>query len=124
MVEKVTVTIWTELTKYGEVEFSVKSHKGLFKRKCLHDALSEADIKMTGIDDMIKSFTKKLKHVEHFAVNSQDTRLYDEIRETEERTRQSVVDIESTVEHSVHDVPVKHTKSSKSRTKRREAVLS
>lgn len=124
MVEKITVTVWSQLTKYGEVEFTVKSHKGLFKRKCLHDALSDADIKMTGIDDVIKSYTQRLKHVEHFVVKSKDTRLYDKTRETEEGTGQSVVDTESTVEHSIHDVPVKHTKSSKSRTKRREAVLS
>lgn len=124
MVEKVTVTVWSQLTRYGEVEFTVKSHKGVFKRKCLHDALSDADIKMTGIDDVIKSYTQRLKYVEHFVVKSKDTRLYDKTRETEEGTGQSVVDTEPTVEHSVYDVPVKHTKSSKSRTKRREAVLS
>lgn len=124
MVEKVTVTVWSQLTRYGEVEFTVKSHKGIFKRKCLHDALSEADIKMTGIDDMIKSYNKKLKHVEHFAVKSEYTRLYDEERKATEGNGESCNDPQPAVEHSTDDIPVKHTKSSKSRTKRREAVLS
>lgn len=124
MVEKVTVTVWSQLTRYGEVEFMVKSHKGIFKRKCLHDALSDADIKMTGIDDMIKLFTKKLKNVEHFAVKSEHTRLYDEERKTTKGDGESCDDTEPAIEHSADDIPVKHTKSSKSRTKRREAVLS
>ena len=124
MVEKVTVTVYTQLTRYGEVEFSVKSHKGIFKRKCLHDALSDADIKITGINDIVKSFTRKLKHVEHFAVKSEHTRLYDKNGETEGSDAESNNDPESAVEHSNTDISGKCTKSNKSSTKRREAVLS
>lgn len=123
MVEKVTVTVYAELTKYGEVEFAVKSHQGLFKRKCLHDALSDADIKMTGIEDILKAFNKKLKHVEHFAIESKHTRLYDERGKTEERHGESCDDTKSASEHSNNNLSSKHTKSTKPSSRRKEAVL-
>ena len=124
MVEKITVTITTELTRYGEVEFSVKSHKGLFKSKCLHDALSYADIKMTGISDMVDTTRKRMKSINHFALETRYTRLYEQERETETGSGESCNDTQPAVEHSTNDIPSKHTKSSKPRTKRRQAVLS
>lgn len=124
MVEKITVTITSELTRYGEVEFSVKSHKGIFKSKCLHDALSYADIKMTGISDMVDSTRRRMKSVNHFSLETRYTRLYDQNRETEKGDAESINDSESATEHSIYDIPVKHRKGSKSGTKRREAVLS
>jgi hypothetical protein len=123
MVEKITVTVHTQLTQYGEVEFVVKSHQGISKRKCLHDALSDADIKMTGIEDILKSFRRRLKHVEHFAIESKHTRLYDESRETEETTGESSIDTEPALEHSNNNVSSKRRKSTKSSTRRKETVL-
>ena len=123
MVEKVTVTVYAELTRYGEVEFSVNSHRGMFKRKCLHDALSDADIKMTGIEDIVNSFRRKLNQVEHFAIESKHTRLYDQAAEAETTTGESSNDTEPAPEHSADNVSSKRGKSTKSRTRRKEAVL-
>jgi hypothetical protein len=123
MVEKVTVTVYAQLTKYGEVEFSVNSHRGMFKRKCLHDALSDADIKMTGIEDIVNSFRRKLNQVEHFAIESKHTRLHDERRQTEETTGESSIDTEPAPKHSDNNVSSKRRNSTKSNTKRKEAVL-
>jgi hypothetical protein len=123
MVEKVTVTVYAQLTKYGEVEFSVNSHRGMFKRKCLHDALSDADIKMTGIEDIVNSFRRKLNQVEHFAIESKHTRLYDQATEAETTTGESSNDTEPAPEHSADNVSSKRGKSTKSRTRRKEAVL-
>jgi hypothetical protein len=121
MVEKITVTVYAQLTKYGEVEFSVNSHRGMFKRKCLHDALSDADIKMTGIESIVNSFRRRLNHVEHFAIESKHTRLYDGIPET--TTGESSNDPEPTPEHSTDNVPDKRRKSAKSSNRRKETVL-
>jgi hypothetical protein len=123
MVEKVTVTIYAQLTKYGELEFSVNSHRGMFKRKCLHDALSDADIKMTGIEDIVNSFRRKLNQVEHFAIESKHIRSYDESRETEQTTGESNINTEPAPEHSNNNISSKCRKSSKSNTRRKEAVL-
>ena len=123
MVDKITVTVHTELTQYGEVVFSVKSHAGIFKRKCLHDALSDADIKMTGIEDVIKSFRRRLKNVEHFAIESNHIRLHEENRETEERSGESSINIEPAPKHSTVNISCKRRKSIKSNARRKEAVL-
>jgi hypothetical protein len=117
MVDKITVTVHTELTQYGEVIFSVKSHAGIFKRKCLHDALSDADIKMTGIEDIIKSFRRRLKNVEHFAIESKHIRLHDREREESTEHEPSSHDNATTVEVSVPNISVKRRGSSRSRHK-------
>lgn len=84
MVENVTITVYTEMTRLGEVIFTVRSHTGIHKSKCLHDALSNADIKMTGIDGIIGSAWNKMKTSEHFLIESKHIRFNDRVeRETE-----------------------------------------
>lgn len=113
MVDKITVTINTELTPYGEVIFSVKSHMGIYKRKCLHDALSDADIKMTGITDIVDTFRRKMKTVSHFSLETKHTRLYDGEGNYDRECESSNGNIESTVEASAPDISVKHRKSTR-----------
>lgn len=123
MVDKITVTVYAELNQYGEVEFCVNSHTGAHKRKCLHDALSDADIKMTGIEDILNSFRRKLKHVEHFPIESKHTRLYEPIRETGEGVESSYINIESAAEHSNDNLSDKRRKSNTSSKKRNKALV-
>jgi len=113
MVEKVTITISSELTSYGEVVFSVKSHMGIFKSKCLHDALSDADIKMTGITDMVDTFRRKMKTVNHFSLETKHTRLYDGESEESRGLEPSYADNEPAVEVSVSDISSKCGKSTR-----------
>ena len=123
MVNKVTITITTELTRYGEVVFSVKSHAGIFKSKCLHDALSDANIKMTGITEMVDSTYRQLKTTTHYALETTHTRSYD--RETEEsREFESCSDNHATtIETSIPNIPIKRGNSVRSRTKKAKHLL-
>jgi len=80
MVEKVTVTVTSEMTRLGEILFTVKSHNGLYRSKCLHDALSMADVKMTGIHDITDSFWRKMATVEHFSIESKHLRFDERVK--------------------------------------------
>ncbi len=124
MVEKVTITITTELTRYGEVVFSVKSHAGIFKSKCLHDALSDADIKMTGITEMVDSTYRQLKTTTHYALETIHTRLYDREREESTGSEPSSDDNEPAVEASVPDISVKRRSSTRTKGKKAEHLVS
>lgn len=123
MVEKVTITITTELTRYGEVVFSVKSHTGIFKSKCLHDALSDADIKMTGITEMVDSTYRQLKTTTHYALETIHTRLYDRKREESSESESCSDDNATTVEASVPDVSIKRGSSVRRRNKKDERLV-
>ncbi len=123
MVDKITVTVHTELTQYGEVVFSVKSHMGVFKSKCLHDALSDADIKMTGITNIVDTTYRKMRSVNHYNLETIHTRLYD--REPEESTEDgpSSHDNATTVEASIPNISVKRRGSSRSRHKEVKHII-
>jgi hypothetical protein len=121
MVNKITVTIYTELSRYGEVVFAVKSYDGTFRNKCLHDALSEAGIKMTGITDMVQSLDRQLRTVTHFSLETNHTRIYDIKRKTISRDERSDENLHSTDEDSVLNVSGKSRKST-SGNKKKEKV--
>lgn len=123
MVEKVTITISSELTQYGEVVFSVKSHMGIFKSKCLHDALSDADIKMTGITDMVDTVYRQMKSVNHFALETKHTRLYDREPEESGRFEPSSDNNEPAVEVSVPNISSKCGKSTRGKTKKAKHLV-
>lgn len=124
MVDKITITISTELTKYGEVLFSVKSHTGIHKSKCLHDALSDADIKMTGITDMVDTLYRKMKSVNHFALETKYTRLYDGKGDNDGEHKQCNADPKPAVEVSVPNISVKHRKSIRANKKKAQLIAS
>ena len=68
------VRVTTRLTKYGEVEFKVVTSKGSFFNKCLHDALSEADIKMTAIGGILAAYETKLDLKRDFKISRYEFR--------------------------------------------------
>jgi hypothetical protein len=68
------VRVTTRLTKYGEVEFKVVTSKGSFANKCLHDALSEAGIKMTGIGGILAAYETKLDLKRDFKISRNEFR--------------------------------------------------
>jgi hypothetical protein len=68
------VKVITRLTKYGEVVFIVTTSKGNFSSKCLHDALSEAGIKMTGITDIVTTYQKELDLKRDFKISRNEFR--------------------------------------------------
>lgn len=69
------VIVRTELTVYGEVQFVVSTDKGIFVNKCLHDALSEANIKMTGIGPIVDNHRSKLKFNREFKIPIDEFRI-------------------------------------------------
>ena len=68
------VRVITKLTKYGEVVFIVTTSKGNFSSKCLHDALSEAGIKMTGIGGILAAYETKLDLKRDFKISRNEFR--------------------------------------------------
>ena len=68
------VKVITRLTKYGEVVFIVTTSKGNFSSKCLHDALSEAGIKMTGIGGILAAYETKLDLKRDFKISRNEFR--------------------------------------------------
>lgn len=68
------VRVTTRLTKYGEVEFKVVTSKGSFANKCIHDALSEAGIKMTGIGGILAAYETKLDLKRDFKISRNEFR--------------------------------------------------
>jgi hypothetical protein len=68
------VRVTTRLTKYGEVEFKVVTSKGSFANKCLHDALSEAGIKMTGVGGILAAYETKLDLKRDFKISRNEFR--------------------------------------------------